>query len=149
MAAAGLRASRPASSNNIDSVLERASRESVHQGPVHRSRRICFDAQARLNFPCVRLFSELEAKLGRCSFCNIFQQLEECLSVTESSHASAIWNTDHPGQIKLLNRMKPASNVTPWVCVPRFIQGRKGEGGEGGERGRRKRRPLASTLLIC
>lgn len=85
--------------------------------------------QSKTKLP-LRSFSEPEARFERCSFCNSFQQLHGGLSVTESS-ASAIWNTDRPGQIMPLNRIKPASHATPWVCVSRFIQG---EGERGGEK---------------
>lgn len=105
------------------------------QSPSSSLRQHLLGSKARLSFPCASFFSEPEARFERYSFCNSFQQLHGGLSVTESS-ASEIWNTDRPGQIKPMNRIKPASHETPWVRVPRSIQG-KGEG-EGEKRGKKK-----------
>jgi hypothetical protein len=103
------------------------------QSPSSLLRQHLLGSKARLISP-VLLFSEPEARFERCSFCNSFQQLHGGLSVTESS-ASAIWNTDRPGQIKPMNRIKPASHATPWVWVPRFVQEKwEGEGEKGGKK---------------
>lgn len=103
------------------------------QSPSSSLRQHLLGSKARLSKLPLCSFSEPEARFERCSFCNSFQQLHGGLSVTESS--SAIWNTDHPGQIKPLNRIKPASHATLWVCVSRFIQGKgEGEGERGGEK---------------
>lgn len=138
-APAGLGASWPASSNHIDSGLERPRQESAHRVPGHRSHGVCLDPQARrTELALGSVFQSLKQSLGGAAsgiFCRSLRtasQLQNLLVLPQSE-------TDHPGQTEPLNRTKAAGNVTHGSV---FLDSLR----EGGDRGRRRR--ASSQRLI-